>query len=74
MTERERRLDNIRQRSDRLYEVAHRYSRLKWMAEQDASDLFLVLTEAAGDLSLEKLKSAGDLLYILWRARDDNNA
>lgn len=48
MPERDRRLDVIRKTSDTLTELARRYDRLRWMAEQDASDAFMALAEAAG--------------------------
>lgn len=67
--ERERRLDRIRKHADWLNEVANRYGRLRWMAEQpEATGVFLDLAEAAGALTTDSLRQTGILLEILGRA------
>jgi hypothetical protein len=72
MSERERRLDAIRKHSEILTEVSERYSRLKYIAEQDSTDTFILLAEAAGNLTVGNLKATGDLLDILWRVGWNN--
>lgn len=66
--ERERRLDSIRESSDTLTELARRYDRLRWMAEEDASDAFLALAEAAGAMTVASLSQLATLLELLRSA------
>lgn len=69
MSERERRLDAIRSTSDTLTELARRYDRLRWMAEQPAaSDAFLNLAEAAGKMTEASLDQLSALLDILFES------
>lgn len=71
MSERERRLDKIREYSDKLIELGRRYDQLRWMAEkEDATDAFLCLAEAAGQMTVSSLCQLGNLLEILWTARE----
>lgn len=66
---RKRHLDAIRQSSDRLTELARRYDRLRWMAEQDhRSEAFVNLACAAGELTSSQLESLGTLLEIMFNA------
>ena len=64
--DRERRLDTIRETSDRLTELARRYDRLRWMAEKDCSESFLRLAEAAGVMTESSLAQLSTLLDILF--------
>lgn len=73
MSERERRLDTIRETSDRLTELARRYDRLRWMAEQDCSESFLRLAEAAGVMTESSLAQLSTLLDILFASEFRNN-
>ncbi|NJL44550.1 MAG: hypothetical protein HC945_04550 [Nitrosarchaeum sp.] len=74
MTDREYRLDAIRQSSDRLTELARRYDRLRWMAEQThSSDAFVNLACAAGELTTSQLESLGTLLEIMFNACKDKS-
>jgi len=73
MSDRERRLDTIRETSDRLTELARRYDRLRWMAEQDCSKSFLRLAEAAGVMTESSLAQLGTLLDILFASEFKNN-
>ncbi len=73
MSERERYVDAIRKSSDKLTELARRYDRLRWMAEQDCSGEFLALAEASGrltDASLAQLATLLEILYDAERKRD----
>lgn len=65
---RERRLDQIREHSDKLTELARQYDKLRWMAEKDSSGAFLDLAEAAGRMTLASLEQTATLLEILWKA------
>lgn len=70
MTDRERRLDTIRQTSDRLTELARRYDRLRWMAEHpNATGAFLDLAEAAGLMTESSLGQLSTLLDILFSSQ-----
>lgn len=72
MSERERRVDSIRKSSDRLTEMARRYDRLRWMAEQKhSSEAFVNLACAAGELASSQLESLGTLLEIMFNACKD---
>ncbi len=71
MSDRERRLDKIREHADRLHEVARRYDNLRWMAEKDASDAFLALAEAAGALTVDSLSQTATMLEILMSANKE---
>ena len=72
--EREKRLDTIRKHDDMLHEVAKRYSMLRYLAEkEDASEMFLLMAESAGSLTVAHLKQTGELLSILWRALNREN-
>lgn len=65
--ERKRMIDTISETSDRLTELARRFDRLRWMAEKDASDAFVHLACAAGQMteaSLEQLSTLLDLMFI----------
>lgn len=64
--ERKRRLDNIRKQADQISELARRFDRLKYMAEQDPTDSFLVLVESAGAMTLTSLSQLGTLLELLY--------
>lgn len=68
MSDRERRLDQIREHSDKLTELARAYDRLRWMAEKDASGAFLDLAEAAGRMTLASLEQTATIIEILWKA------
>lgn len=69
MDDRERRLDSIRKSSDTLTELARRYDRLRWMAEEDCSDAFLALAEAAGAMTVGSLSQLAVLLELLRSAQ-----
>ncbi len=69
--EREARLDRIREASDKLAELARRFDRLKFIAEEDSSDCFLVLVEAAGQMTLSSLDQLGTLLEIMFCAMQE---
>lgn len=66
MSERERRLDNIRKTADKILNVARGYDQLRWKAEQDGSDAFLVLAESAGKMTEASLDQLATLLEIMW--------
>lgn len=67
MTDRERRLDVIRRRSDRFTELARQYDRLRYAAEKPtSSEPFIRLTEQAGLMVDEGLNQAGHLLELLF--------
>jgi hypothetical protein len=69
-TERDRRLDKIREYADKLTELARRYDRLKWMAEEEkTTDAFVVLAEAAGVMTVASLDQLGTLLEIMWNTQ-----
>jgi hypothetical protein len=67
--ERKRKLDEIREISDRLTELARRFDRLRWMAEKDASTAFLRLAEAAGQMTEASLAQLATLLDLLFQAQ-----
>lgn len=70
MSDRERRIDAIRETSDRLTELARRYDRLRWMAEKDcATDAFINLAEAAGSITESSLKGTATILDILFSSQ-----
>ena len=64
MTERAQRLDGIRKHAETLDEISTRYRRLLWLAEQDGSDAFLGLAEAAGQLTTQGLDQLRTLLEL----------
>jgi hypothetical protein len=67
---RERQLDVIRQTSDRLTELARRYDRLRWMAEKPiASDAFINLATAAGEMTTASLEQCSTLLEIMFNTQ-----
>lgn len=69
MTDRQRRLDEIRAIAERLENIAKHYGKLRWMAEQPtATDAFLDLAEAAGRLTVDSLDRTAALLDILAQA------
>ena len=65
---RKHRLEQIAKHADKLTELSKAYDRLRWMAEEDASDAFLDLTEAAGQMTVDNLRQLGSLLEILWQS------
>lgn len=67
--ERKRIIDSIRETSDRLSEVARRYDRLRWMAENDASGAFIRLADAAGQMTESSLAQLATLLDLLFTAQ-----
>lgn len=67
--DRKRRVEAIRKHADQLHEIARRYERLRWMAEEEkTSTAFLELAEAAGDMTVSSMQQLGTLLAILWRS------
>ena len=45
---------------------ARGYDQLRWKAEADASDAFLVLAESAGKMTEASLDQLATLLEIMW--------
>lgn len=70
--ERQKILDDVRQHSDRLTELARAYDRLKYLAERTdpnpASDAFLQIAAAAGEMTEASLQQLATLLELLRRA------
>lgn len=65
--DRKRMIESINETSDRLTELARRFDRLRWMAEKDASDAFVQLACAAGQMtesSLSQLSTLLDLMFV----------
>lgn len=74
MSDRERRLDEIRKTSDKLTEVARAFERIRWMAEQPhRSEAFVDFACTAGRLVEDQLQSAATLLEILTNADIKNH-
>lgn len=76
MSERERRLDNIRKYAEQIDRVSKGYQSLLFMAEREkwsiggkepCSDAFLCLAEAAGKMTLSSMDQLATLLEILWK-------
>lgn len=71
--DRDRKLDEIRATSDRLTELGRRFDRLRWMAEKDeATDAFVDVVIAAGELTESGLAQTANLLDLLRRAGQDS--
>ena len=69
MTDRNKQLDSIRKTADKLTELARRFDRLRWMAEQPhRSDAFINLACVAGEMTEASLDQTATLLEILWNA------
>ncbi len=68
--DRKRKLDSIRKSSDKLTELARRFDRLRWAAEEDASDAFVELADTAGKMTVAQLDQLSALLEIMFRVDD----
>lgn len=66
--EQKKQLDSIRETSDHLTELARRFDRLRWMAENDASGAFLNLADAAGQMTTASLAQLATLMDLMYRA------
>ena len=66
--QRKQQLNSIRESSDRITELARRFDRLRWMAENDASGAFINLACAAGNMTEASLQQLATLLDLMYRA------
>ena len=67
--DRKRTLDRIVRHADHLTEVARRYDRLRYMAEKDCSDAFLMLADCAGDMACAQLDQLATMLEIMLNTK-----
>lgn len=67
--ERKRIIESICETSDRLTELARRYDRLRWMAQNDASGAFVRLADAAGKMTEASLSQLATLLDLMFTAQ-----
>lgn len=63
-----RQLESIQKTSDRLTELARRFDRLRWLAENDASGAFINIADAAGKMTQASLEQLATLLDLMYRA------
>lgn len=63
--ERARKLDAIRQSSDKLTELARHFDRMKFQAEKGSSDAFINLVDAAGRMTTSSLGQLATLLELV---------
>lgn len=67
--ERKRALESIAEHSDQLNELGRRFDHLRWMAENDASDAFVELANAAGKMTTASLSQLATLLELMFTAQ-----